>query len=470
MKKIIIVIFSFVFLSSNVFAKDKNLNEFNEWLYQSGNDQYINIEQSPGCKKLIQKHGLKVPKVGLFDEPKVKTNEWFWLGCHKFQATNNLKIKFYDNRSEIPEKVKPNYDTLLYFYWRYTNRNWNINPKYTDIKASENPYKFKSDLREDDYIKKQMQKTALLSYLLFEDGKIVVDEISPKDKFGKVFTNETKFQSQSVGKSFASYILGHAICKGYVGGIDAQLNDWPLLENTLYHNQKIIDLINMKAGDGNYFSSRFSNEFKNPSFGYSTTNRTIPSVMRNEFNNSKKSGNKWDYNNLLPHIILNYIIFKASDDGFKNLLDHVFREKAGIEYNTILVMTEQSTDNSNEESTTNTFLTTRYDYLRIARAMLQDWQNDTCEGKYLKSLYERKIKKNYKYSDNKQAHRNTKSYGGFFHLEPSGMKDRHIFIMDGYGGQTLTIDFDTGRIVTTLAVHRDFNWMKIAHSVIKKGK
>ena len=392
----------------------------------------------------------------------------YWLDKNGLQKVS--KIKSYDNRSEIPEKAKPNYDTLLYFYWKYTNRNWNISPKYTDIKASENPYKFKSDLREDDYIKKQMQKTALLSYLLFEDGKIVVDEISPKDKFGKVFTNETKYHSQSVGKSFASYILGHAICKGYVGGIDSQLNDWPLIENTLYHNQKIIDLINMKAGDGNYFSSPFSNEFKNPSSRYSTTNRTIPSVMINEFNNSKKSESKWAYNNLLPHIILNYIIFKAGDDGFKNLLDHVFREKAGIEYNTILVMTEQSADNSNEESTTNTFLTTRYDYLRIARAMLQDWQNDTCEGKYLKSLYERKIKKNYKYSDNKQAHRNTKSYGGFFHLEPSGMKKRHVFVMDGYGGQTLMIDFDTGRIVTTLAVHRDFNWMKIAHSVIKKGK
>ena len=92
MKKLSLIFFSLVFLSNNVVANDKNLNEFNEWLYQSGNDQYINIEQSPGCKKLIQKHGLKVPKVGLFDEPKVKTNEWFWLGCHKFQATNNLKI------------------------------------------------------------------------------------------------------------------------------------------------------------------------------------------------------------------------------------------------------------------------------------------------------------------------------------------------------------------------------------------
>ena len=42
--------------------------------------------------------------------------------------------------------------------------------------------------------------------------------------------------------------------------------------------------------------------------------------------------------------------------------------------------------------------------------------------------------------------------------------------MDGYGGQTLTIDFDKKRIFTTMAVHRDFNWKKIAHSVIKKGK
>jgi len=228
-------------------------------------------------------------------------------------------------------------------------------------------------------------------------------------------------------------------------------------------------LLNMQAGDRKYFSSDFSNEFKNPSSHYSSTNRTIPSVMINEFNNSKKSGNKWAYNNLLPHILLNYIIFKAGDDGFKNLLDHVFREKAGIEHDTILVMTEQSADSS-DSSTTSTFLTTRYDYLRIAKAMLDDWQNDTCEGKYLKSLYERKVKKNYEYSDKKQANRNTKSYGGFFHLEPTGMKKRHIFVMDGYGGQTLMIDFDRGRIVATLAIHRDFNWKKIAHSVIKKGK
>ena len=342
----------------------------------------------------------------------------------KWLTKNNLnsvtKINDYNNRSEIPEDVKPNFDTLLFYYWKYTNRNWNNNPKYTDIKASENPYKFESNLREDTYVKKQMQKTALLSYLIFEDGKIVVDEISPKDKFGKVFTNETKYHSQSVGKSFASYILGHAICKGYVDGIDSKLNDWPILENTLYYDQKIIDVINMNAGDKKYFAS--TNEFNNPKFRYSVTNRTISSAMKNEFKNSKKSGSKWNYNNLLPHLILNYIIFKVGEDGFQSLLNEIFREKVGIEYDATLVASEQS--EFNNKSTTNTFLTTRYDYLRVARAMLEDWQNDTCEGKYLKSLYERKVKKNKDYRDKKHAHSNTKSYGGFFHLEPSGMKEK----------------------------------------------
>ena len=190
--------------------------------------------------------------------------------------------------------------------------------------------------------------------------------------------------------------------------------------------------------------------------------------MENELKNSKKTGNKWAYNNLLPHLIMNYIIFKAGNDEFLKLLEDAFTNKAKIEYDTSFAQPQTST--SEDKATTSTLLLTRYDYLRIAKAMLDDWQNDTCEGKYLKSLYERKTKKNYDYGDTKQAFTNPKSYGGFFHLEPSGMKNRHIFIMDGYGGQTFTIDFDKGRIVATLAIHRDFNWMKIAHSVIKKGK
>ena len=456
MKKIIIIFLSLL-LSFSAQADEKRLKRFDKWLLTNQFNQFIKLVVGQGegkCKSLVK-----------------YSNHWYYNKCDQSKdVLPNYEINTYNDRSEIPESVrKPNYETLLYYFWQYTNHNWADSPKYSEIKPSDKPYKFKFDLRDNEIVKKQMQETALLSYLLYEDGKIVVDEISPKDKFGKVFTNETKYHSQSVGKSFASYILGHAICKGYVDSIDAQLSDWPILKNTLYHNQKIIDLINMKAGDAKYFSSKDkSNIFLNSSSRYPVTNRTISSVMNKELKDSKKSGKKWAYNNLLPHLILNYLIFKAGEDDFQNLLDDIFRKKVGIEHETVLVMAREST--SNNKSTTSTFLLTRYDYLRIARAMLQDWQNDTCEGKYLKSIFDRKVKKKHDYRSKNRAFTNTKSYGGFFHLEPSGMKKRHIFVMDGYGGQTLTIDFDTGRIVTTMAIHRNFNWMKIGHSVIKKGK
>ena len=458
MKKILIIL---CFFSLNVSAQadrqEERFSKFNKWLVQNEFKDYYKLafaEPTGKCKDLEKFSHL-----------------WYYNKCDKQKKiTANYDVNTYNGRSEIPEKgSKPNYETLLYYYWNYTNGNWFNKAKYSVIKASENPYEFKFDLREDKNVKKQMQKTALLSYLLFEDGKIVIDELSPKDKFGKVFTNESKYHSQSVGKSITSYVLGHAICKGYIESIDAQLNDWPILENTLYHNQKIIDIINMKAGDEKYFSPKDkSNIFANSDSKYSVTNRTIKSVMESELKNSKKSGNKWAYNNLLPHLIMNYIIFKSGEDGFVNLLEDIFTNKAKIEYDTSFV--EPQTSTTEDRAITSTLLVTRYDYLRIAKAMLDDWQNDTCEGKYLKSLYERKVKKNYEYSSKGEAFTNTKSYGGFFHLEPSGMKKRHIFIMDGYGGQTFTIDFDKGRIVATLAIHRDFNWMKIAHSVIKKGK
>ena len=55
------------------------------------------------------------------------------------------------------------------------------------IESSNNPYQFQSDLREDNYVKKQLQDTGLLSYLLYEDGEIVIDEITPKDRLGDIF-------------------------------------------------------------------------------------------------------------------------------------------------------------------------------------------------------------------------------------------------------------------------------------------
>ena len=185
MKKILIILILFLLnVSAQADRQEEQFEEFNKWLAKHEFNEYYKVEfvEPPGiCEDLVK-----------------FSNLWYYNKCDKGKKiTFNYKVNTYKDRSEIPEEVKkPNYETLLYFFWRYTTRNWNNNPKYTDIRASENPSKFKYNLRENELIKKQMQKTALLSYLLFEDGKIVIDEISPKHKFGKVFTNETKYHSQ----------------------------------------------------------------------------------------------------------------------------------------------------------------------------------------------------------------------------------------------------------------------------------
>jgi len=462
MKKFLIIIFLFLLnVSAQANKQEKRFSEFNKWLVQNEFTDYYKLgfaEPTGKCKDLEKFSHL-----------------WYYNKCDKQKKiTANYKVDTYNNNSEIPEliqgkEVKPNYETLLYYFWSYVHaddRNWASAPRYSDIQPSDNPYQFEFNLRENKFIKKQMQKTALLSYLLYEDGKIVIDEMSPKDKFGKIFTNETKFHSQSVGKSFASYILGHAICKGYVGNIDTQINDWPLIENSIYHNQKIIDIINMVAGDQAYFSKdNPSNRYKT---GRSVSNTTPKKAMENEFKEIKKSKKKYAYNNFLPHLILNYVIFKTGEEKYQELMDDIFRKKIGIEHG--VYSAEPETSEPGDRSTTSTFLATRYDYLRISKAMLDDWQNDTCEGKYLKSLFERKFKKNERWENNKDSFGLTRYYAGFFHTGLKGMKNRPIFIMDGYGGQTFTIDFERGRIVATMAIHRDFNWKKIGYSVIKKGK
>ena len=118
------------------------------------------------------------------------------------------------------------------------------------------------------------------------------------------------------------------------------------------------------------------------------------------------------------------------------------------------------------------FRASRYDYLRIAKAMLDDWQNDTCVGKYLKTIHERRIPKNNKWKDDNSHDLNSKSYAGFFHTNYSGIssKKRNVMGMSGFGGQSIVIDFDKGRINVINSMHTNYNWKKIAHSVIKKGK
>ena len=413
-----------------VLANDMAIWVFNKWLYDNGHQKYV-----------------------------IKDNNDY---------KNNLNLKLSKKKWTLPEEANPNFDSLLYYFFKYQHSHFVPGSRTYqwdtyEAKPSSQHYKFKSDLKVDKYIKKQINKTALLSYLLYEDGKITVDEISPKNRFGDFVNNETKLRSMSIGKTMVSYVMGHAICRGYIDSVDSRLNDWSLTKNTLYENQKIIDLLNMKAGDQKYVNR---SNFKDGSGDVDTI--TILGAM-SKMSNLKKSKSQYNYNALLPHLLLNYISFKSGDD-FENLLEDIFQNEAQIEQSVYFF----KHPNMNKESgiANSMFFATRYDYLRIAKSILDDWQNDTCMGKYLKTIYKNRIPKgnfNQRF-DLSNTFSGTKTYAGFFHTDYSGMKKRSIMGMSGYGDQEIIIDFDRSRILVINSMHGNYNWKKIAYSVIKKGK
>ena len=77
-----------------------------------------------------------------------------------------------------------------------------------EIKGSNDYYKFNSDLIEDKDVKKELKnkkKTRLVSYLLFEDNKIKIDE---HDLPSYIKNNKGLMPSHSMGKSLVSYVTG----------------------------------------------------------------------------------------------------------------------------------------------------------------------------------------------------------------------------------------------------------------------
>jgi len=452
MKKFLLVAFILIF-STSAYANNR-LNGFNKWLFENGHTEYVEKGESELCK----------------DEP-IGSVVWYYNNCDQAKYKNNLKIKFYNGW--LPEETeKPNFGTLLFELYKFTYSPYRDKPTADvyEVKPSKKPYKFKSKLKEDKYIDKQLEKTALISYLRFEDNKITIDKFTPEDRFGKFINQDTKLRSMSVGKTMASYVAGHAICGGYIDSINSRLNDWPLIENTLYYDQKLFDLLNMQAGDEKYvWSSDFllGSSFEDGADGHT---KDISQYIT-YFKNSKKGKSEFNYSAFATQLILNYVLFKTGDD-FEKILEKTFNEKAKIKDSVIFWKVKNS---SKEKGNANImFYATRYDYLRIAKAMLDDWQKDTCVGKYLKTIFENRISKD----NDKKRQRGDRTqwnfasgYAGQFQTHYKGIsKKRAVMGMHGRSGQHIVIDFERSRIVVTNALYEDFNYKKIVYDPIKKGK
>ena len=84
------------------------------------------------------------------------------------------------------------------------------------------------------------------------------------------------------------------------------------------------------------------------------------------------------------------------------------------------------------------------------------------------------LKKNIKVGD-EPAFNFSYSYGGQFHMDYPGLKNKVVFGLGGFGGQAILIDVENSRIVVLNNLHFNnkkfkYNVQKLLIDPIKKGK
>ena len=340
------------------------------------------------------------------------------------------------------------------------------------IKGSENHYKFQSNLREDKNVLKEFKNnknTGIISYLLFENDEIVIDvsDIPKKVSSGHTILDGL-LPSHSMGKSLVSYVTGHAICEGYIDSVNVKLNDWPLIKDTLYEDAVLLDLLNMKGGDQKYIGERLKpqkdNKLKKDNENVNVIG--LERVMNKYLRGTEKSKLVYNYSALTTNVIMNYVKHKAGAD-WEKLLHKVFNEHVKVK-NSVQFQRSKKYFNEDYVSARYSFYANRYDYLRIAKTMMDDWHNDTCAGKYLKTIYENRVQKKDNTKKATDVGLYTKSYGGQIHFDIFGIdKKRKILGLSGFAGQQILIDLDNKRIIVVSSLYRNYNWKKIVHKVIK---
>jgi hypothetical protein len=331
------------------------------------------------------------------------------------------------------------------------------------ISGDNNYYKFESNLRKNQDVLDEFannDRTGLISYLLFEDNKIVIDEVDmPR------MIIQGQLPSNSMGKSFVSYVVGHAICEGYIKNVNEKITGWDVVENTLYEDASLIDLLNMRAGDQHYIGQRIHPQNDNmwKSSGVNLNMTSLETISDSNLQNTTKGNRIYNYSALTTHVLMNYARYKAGDN-FEELLDKVFIDKAKIKNNVYFEKTRIA-NYGDEQTFRYSFYADRYDYLRIAKAIMDDWNGDGCVSDYLHTIHDRRIVKNNGFKEALGVHSYTKTYGGQFHFDVYGLQDT-IIGLDGFAGQQILINVNDERILVINSKYKNYDWEEIVYQEI----
>ena len=366
-------------------------------------------------------------------------------------------------RPELPQYLSPppNDETLAHYFSRWLGESQT--PRYR-VEGSANPRPLRISARSSSFLERQLETGSVLSYLYYDGEQIIYDAHAPSDRFEPSFTvnNELMFRSNSVGKSFVAYLYGHAICAGYIDSIYSDFSDWKLLDGTLYSTTPAVDLLNMRGRDQHLVTE----DEGFISSGRWFNGQTIETFASNELQGSTPNSEQiYNYHGYATNILLNYIIYKTGNQ-WDSFLQNIIQNHIGFERDFLL----QGSQNPNTLGPGwYSFFATRYDYMRFAIAVLEDWQNETCVGQYLRDVHAERQPKGHNFNDPGRMTDVAKSYGGQMHFDFTGMQDRTLFGMNGQGNQTILIDMDTGQIVTANTAHTNYNWRRLVYDVIRFG-
>jgi hypothetical protein len=379
----------------------------------------------------------------------------------------------------IPELIRPNDATIsLYQERRFSliklrdsqGRLYTIKPKGNAVEYVEQPNK------PSEALNAELSKGYILSYLYYEKGVIKYNGKASDGRFERNIDDEMLFVTESTGKSITSYIVGHAICDGYISSMD-EVIDWPMMSKTLYQGQPLSNLLNMNAGDKHTVDKDSTRVM-----GSTTHNREMGlDTIAASLEGIEKRGNEVFYNNFLTSVIKNYVVFKAGDN-YDELMRKVFQDKVKIEFAVSYAKHATTLTNGKRSSyfgepqtlASPGYFMSRVDFLRMAEAMMKDYQNETCVGRYLKSA-QKQAKDWPKYRPNDEnakfwIHTHAKKYGAQFYFDFLGMSNRNIFATEGFNGQNMMIDMDNSRIVVTNSAATAWDTRVFILNVIKNGE
>ena len=274
------------------------------------------------------------------------------------------------------------------------------------------------------------------------------------------------------------------MCEGYIDSVQSNI-DYPTVKNTLYENQKLLHLLNMTAGDDLYIGARYFNKDNRiQGKGKSVSSVPLEKIIKKYFFGTERtplsswnsttgevsSGLVYNYSAMATNVIMNYVIYKTGDD-WEKLLHKIFVEDAKVENEVYFGKSLEKSKVGNKKSGEYgrySFYAQRDDYLRIGLMVMNHWNNDTCVGKYLKTMYENRIGKNRVKYNVEAIGQYSKSYGGQFHFDVIGLEHKKILGMSGFGGQQLIIDFDKKRIISVASTDRHYDWYEIVYKTLEK--